>query len=273
MKLLIAADMEGITGVVTWNHVSSSHSEYNRFRKLMTADVNAAVAGAFEGGADEVIIADGHGSGHNILLEELDPRALLNAGNAAPFSMIQGVANDVDAAMFVGYHARAGTENAVLCHTWDLHIANVWLNKKLVGETGLNAAVCAYFGIPLIMVSGDQALAKEAQELIPDVEPVVVKQASSHFSAELLPPSAAQAMIREGARNAVKNFQTGKGPKPFNISAPVTVSIEFTNTAKADGAMRFPGASRKNALEVEAVGQDMLTAFNIFRSLAQLGDR
>ena len=115
MKIMIAADMEGISGVVAWDHVSSTHPEYARFRKLMTEDVNAAIKGALKADVDEILVVDGHGSGRNILIEDLHPQACLHSGNAAPFAMVQGVGSDVDAAMFIGYHARVGSSP---CGSW-----------------------------------------------------------------------------------------------------------------------------------------------------------
>lgn len=118
MKILIAADMEGITGVVCWDHVNPNHAEYPRFRRLMTGDVNAAIRGAFEGGSSEVIVSDGHNLGRNILIEELDPRARLNSGSPSPLSMVQGIDQGVKGVIFVGYHACIGSQNAILEHTW-----------------------------------------------------------------------------------------------------------------------------------------------------------
>ena len=117
MKILIAADMEGITGVVHWDQVNPSHPEYARFRKLMTADVNAAIRGAFAGGAASVSVTDGHNNSRNILIEELDSRATLHSGSPMPLSMVHGVDQGVDAVFFVGYHARIGAQNATLDHT------------------------------------------------------------------------------------------------------------------------------------------------------------
>ena len=200
MKILIAADMEGITGVVNWEHVDPKHPEYARFRRLMTGDVNAAIRGAFEGGAGEVVVSDGHNDGRNILVEELDPRARLNSGSPSPFSMVQGIDAGVDAAMFVGYHARSGSVNANLDHTWsDTRVANLWLNGMLLGETGMNAAVCGHFGAPVIMISGDQTVCGEATELLGALETAVVKQASSRFAAECLPPQVTGQKISEAA--------------------------------------------------------------------------
>lgn len=127
MKILIAADMEGISGVTHWDQVSSGHFEYPRFRAIMTDDVNAAIAGAFEGGATDVVVTDGHGSGTNLLIERLDQRARLNAGNTSPFAMVQGIeSGDFDGVIFIGYHARSGSADGVLAHTWSsMRVARV----------------------------------------------------------------------------------------------------------------------------------------------------
>ena len=273
MKLLIAADMEGISGVVNWNHVNSSHDEYTRFRKVMTGDVNAAIEGALRGGADEVVVADGHSGGYNILVENLDPRTRINSGNAAPLAMTQGAAGEIDAAMFIGYHARASSPLAVLSHTWDDHILNVWWNDQLLGETGINAAVCGYYGAALLLVSGDQALAEESAALIPGVEAVIVKRATSYFSAECLPLEEAQENIRQGAEKAVRKFLEGKGPQPFKLSAPVTVTVEFASVPQTDSAMKLPGATRLDGRKLQASAGDVLTAYSLFRSLVQLSSR
>jgi len=155
MKLLIAADMEGVTGVVSWDHVDARTAEYQRFRRLMTADVNAAVEGALAAGAGDILVTDGHASSGNLLIEELHPQARLNTGTPSPFSMVQCAQDGLDAALFVGYHARVGTVHAILDHTWSsARVADVWLNGRPVGETGLNAAVCGAYGAPVLLVTG-----------------------------------------------------------------------------------------------------------------------
>ncbi len=157
MKILISADMEGISGVTRWEETDPAQNEYGRFRKILTDEVNAAIAGAAEAGADEFVVADGHGDGTNILVEDLDARARLNSGGASPLSMMQGVDPETAGVLFIGYHARGGSQNAVLAHTWSSgRIANVWLNGVLVGEYGLNAAAAGHFGVPVLMISGDQ---------------------------------------------------------------------------------------------------------------------
>src|SRR4026208_559670 len=237
MKILIAVDMEGITGVTTWDQVTPGHAEYSRFRKLMTQDVNAAIRGATEAGADDIIVADGHWNGSNILVEELDSRARLNAGSPSPFSMMQGIDESVDGVMFIGYHARNGTPNAILDHTWSSKtVANVWLNDFLTGEYGLNAAVAGHFGVPVIMVSGDQTACAQVTELLGDVEAAVVKQASGRFAAECLSPEVTRDTICVSAQRAVERLAEGNIPDPFVLDMPITMTVEFFSSDMADRA-------------------------------------
>jgi D-amino peptidase len=267
MKILIAADMEGITGVVNWDQVTQSHLEYPRFRKLMTEDVNAAVRGAIDGGATEVIVADGHGGGTNILIEELDPRARLNSSNAAPYSMMQGISETVDGVIFIGYHARQGSAMAVCDHTYSSRcIANLWLNDALVGEYGLNGALAGYFGVPVIMVSGDQTACAQTAELLGPVETAVVKQATGRYSAECLPPEVSQKLIAEAARRAVANLKRGHAPAPFIVDIPVLVTVDLMTSDMADKAMRIPGAQR-DGLRVSLEVADMHVAYSAFRTI------
>src|SRR5512134_2758290 len=222
MKILIATDMEGITGVTNWDQVTPGHAEYARFRGQMTEDVNAAIRGAFDAGADEVIVVDGHWNGSNILIEELDARARLNTGSPSPFSMMQGIDESIDGVMFIGYHARNGSPNAILDHTWSSRtVANVWLNGALTGEYGLNAAVAGYFGAPVIMVSGDQTACAQVTELLGDVETAVVKQASSRFAAECIPPQVTEELICVSAERAVERLAQGDVPDPFVLDTPI----------------------------------------------------
>jgi D-amino peptidase len=270
MKILIAVDMEGITGVTTWDQVNPGHAEYARFRKLMTADVNAAIRGAYDRGAEEVIVADGHWNGSNILIEELDPRARLNTGSPSPFSMMQGIDDSIDGVIFVGYHARSGSPNAVLDHTWSSKtVANVWLNEILTGEYGLNAAVAGHFGAPVIMVSGDQTACRQVKELLGDVETAVVKQASGRFAAECLAPQVTQEMICLSAQRAVERLTQGDSPEPFVLDTPITVSIEFFSSDMADRASRIPLTTR-DGTRVSLIAQEMESAYNGFRAMVML---
>ena len=274
MKILVAADMEGITGVVNWEQVTPGHPEYARFRRLMTADVNAAVKGACEAGATEVIVTDGHGGNCNLLIEELDPRARLNSGSPTPLSMVQGVEEPgVKGVLFVGYHARAGASPAILDHTWALSVTNLWLNGRLVGEIGLNAAVCGHFGAPVVMISGDQTAVAEAVDLLGDLEVAVVKQARSQQSADCLPPERAQQAIFRVAVQAVRRVKAGQAPKPFQLEPPITVTIEFAQSVMADRAVIMPGVARGGERRVEFVADDMVVAYRAFRSMVTVGGK
>lgn len=271
MKILIAADMEGITGVVHWDHVATTHPEYPRFRKLMTGDVNAAIRGAFDGGATEVLVTDGHSFSRNILIEELDSRATLNSGSPQPLSMVQGVDQGVDGVFFIGYHARIGAYCAILDHTWsDERVANLKINGRLFGETGLNAAVCGYYGVPVLMVSGDQTVCAEGRDLLGDIETAIVKTAVGRMSAELLPPAISQERIYTSARKAAQRLCNHQTPQPFVITPPITIEIDFVQSEMADRAMIMPGASRSNDRTVCYVAPDMITIYGAFRALLAL---
>jgi D-amino peptidase len=272
MKILIAADMEGITGVVHWDQVDPNHPEYSRFRKLMTADVNAAIRGAFAGGATSVAVTDGHNNGRNILIEELDSRATLNSGSPSPLSMVNGVDEGVNGVMYVGYHGRMGAINAILDHTWsDERVSGLWINDRAFGEAGLNGAVCGQFDAPIIMASGDQTLCAEVQEFFGnEIEIAQVKKATSRMAAECLSPAVTASLIEEAAKRAVINLRSGNAPKPFKVSSPIKMTLEFEQSDMADRAALMPHAKRTTDRRVEYVAGDMVTIYLAFRTLLAL---
>ncbi len=272
MKILIAADMEGITGVTNWDQVNPDHDEYARFRKLMTNDVNAAVRGAFAGGATSVLVKDGHNTDTNILLEELDPRAVLLAGAPSELSMVEGVDQGVNGVMFVGYHARMGAVHGILDHTWsDERVSGLWINDRAFGESGLNGAVCGHFDVPVIMASGDQTLCAEVREFFGNqIETAQVKKALSRKSAECLPPSVTAGLIEGASQHAVLQLEDGKGPKPFKVTTPIHMEIQFIQSEMADNAAIMPGAQRGTDRRVTYTADDMLTIYRAFRTLLAL---
>lgn len=271
MKLLIAVDMEGATGVVSWDHVDPKTAEYQRFRHLLTADVNAAIEGALEAGVEDIQVSDGHWNSGNVLIEELDPHARLNTGTPSPFSMAQGAQEGVDAAFFVGYHARVGTLHAILDHTWSASkVANAWLNGRLMGETALNGALCGAFGAPVLLVTGDQSVAAEAQDWIPGIETAVVKTACGRYAARCLTLAETQPLIRDAARRAVKRFQDGQGPQPLKVTDPVTIRLQFVSSQMGDMASLLPGATRLDGRTVEFTAPDMPGAYQMFRAAVSL---
>jgi D-amino peptidase len=239
----------------------------------MTADVNAAIRGAFAGGADEVIVSDGHWSNLNILIEELDPRARLNSGSPRPFSMVEGIDSGVDGVIFVGYHARVGTPDAILDHTWSSsRVDGVWLNGQAIGEIGLNAAVSGHFGAPVIAITGDQSACAEATALLGDVETAIVKHATGRNSAECLPPEVTGRLIQEACERAVCRLVGGDAPAPFRVAPPITVAMEFIRNEMADAATIMPGAHRVGGKRVEYTAADMPHAYRAFRSLVGLAN-
>lgn len=270
MKILLSCDMEGITGVTSWDHVDPSRPEYQRFRHLMTWDTNSAIDGAFEGGADEVVVTDGHWNGSNILIEELDRRAKLNSGiGTSQFSMMQGIDDSFAGVFFIGYHARASSENGILDHTWSTNFINVWMNDNLVGEFGLNAALAGTFGVPVVMISGDQTACRQARELLGNLEIAEVKHASGRHSALCLPPAESQMLIRNASLRAIGNIQKGLAPKPYVMQSPIQITIELVSSDMADRASRLPGSQRVGN-KISFASLDMASAYKSFRAAAGL---
>jgi D-amino peptidase len=275
MKLLISADMEGISGIVDWDEVTPGHPEYMaRGRRLMTGDVNAAIAGAFEGGAGEVVVSDGHWNGRNLLIEDLDSRARLNIGSPSPFSMLQSIDDtpSPDGLMLVGYHALSGTRKGVLDHTWsDTRVRAVFLNGQLVGEIGLNSALAGAFGVPVIALTGDQHACAEGQDLLgPALEIAVVKNATGRYAAQCLPLAEARQRICEAAARGVLKFREGRAAAPFSVSRPVRLAVEFVLTQHVDRAFLMPGTDRVSGTRLEYTAPDMVTAHRAFRALVTL---
>jgi D-amino peptidase len=270
VRVYISVDMEGIAGVVHESQTDPTTpafaAEYGRFRRLMTAEANAAVAGALAAGATRVVVNDSHWFMRNLLAEELHQAAELIAGDPKPRSMVQGIDGGFDAALFIGYHARAGTRNAILDHTYADRIHDVRLNGKAVGELGLNAALAGAHGVPVALVSGDAALAAEAKDLLGDgVATVVVKQAMSRHAARSVAPAVACRMIREAVTRALRRKHA-----PFVVTAPVALEVDFAQTIHADMAELCPGATRPAGRTVAFTHEDYREVFRAWRTLLNL---
>jgi len=272
MRVYISVDMEGIAGVVHESQTNPTTpafaAEYARFRRLMTAEANAAVEGALAAGATRVLVNDSHWFMRNLLAEELHQTAELVSGDPKPRSMVQGIDQQggFDAALFIGYHARAGTRNAILDHTYADRIHDVRLNEKPVGELGLNAALAGVHGVPVALVSGDSAVAAEAKDLLGDgVATVIVKEAVSRHAAKSVAPAVACRMIREEVARALKRSHA-----PFTLRAPVTLEVDFAMTIHADMAELCPGATRTAGRTVAFTHQDYGEVFRAWRTLLNL---
>jgi D-amino peptidase len=264
MRVLIAVDMEGISGIVHWDQVDPKHPEYARFRQIMTDEVNAAIDGAMDGGAAQIVVNDGHDGSRNILIEKLHPPARLISGTPTPLSMVEGV-QDTDIVFFIGYHARASTAEAVLCHTWSDEVRRVTLNGREVGEIGLNGAVCGSFGVPIALVSGDQAATSEALDLFGEIETAVVKRAIGRMAAECFPIEENHHAIRMAAARALN-----RRVKPFVVEPPITLRVELMRVEQIDRALRVPGSKRIDGTTIEWIGHDMPSVYSAFRAIASL---
>ena len=232
MKIFISVDMEGITGVVHSDQVRPEKEEYKQARELMVGDANAAIEGALEAGAEDIVVNDSHGKMANIFLSQLNPRAHLISGYDKPLLMMQGV-EGCNAALFIGYHAKIGTLRAVLDHTYfSSTVDRVTLNGTEVGEPEINAALGGHFDVPVVFLSGDEAVCYDAKSFIGDwLETAAVKKAVGRTAAECLHPEKSYQLIRTGVKKALDHLSAAK---LVHVDLPVTFEVEFFTTQMAD---------------------------------------
>jgi D-amino peptidase len=266
MRVYISADMEGASGVVHAEQTAPGSREYDRACALMMGDVNAAVEGALEGGATYVLVNDAHWNMRNLKIEDLHPRAHLISGSPKPYSMVQGLDESFDAALFIGYHAMAGSSPATIDHTYtEDSIYRVTINNRVVGELGINAYFAGFYGVPVVMVSGDQTIGDEARALLGNVATVQVKQALSRSAALCLPLAESRALIRAEARAAVT-----LGGVPLRPESPVTMVVEFMKSSQADMASLTPGAERIGPRAVQFTHESYLEVYRAYRVMYNL---
>ena len=269
MKILISADMEGVSGIVHPSETNPGGYDYERGRALMTAEVNAAVAGVLEAvpGA-EVLVADAHGPFRNLLAEELDRRARLVRGKPRPLGMLAGLDDDTDAVLFVGYHARSGSGPAVLAHTISDAVLDVRLDGRPVGEIGLNAALAGFHSAPVVLISGDDAACAELLELVPGAATVAVKQALGQAASIALHPDEARDRLHRVAAKAIRRHDQ----VPLMIvPGPLKVEVDLYGPYTVDLATLIPGVSRApGARTVSFTAQDVAQAYRLVQLLTQL---
>ncbi|MFI6034334.1 M55 family metallopeptidase [Streptomyces sp. NPDC051315] len=264
MKILISADMEGATGVTWPADVLPGTPEWERCRTLFTSDVNAAVVGFFRGGADEVLVNEAHWTMRNLLLERLDERAQMLTGRHKALSMVEGVQyGDVDGVAFVGYHAGAGMEG-VLAHTYLANsITGVWLNDVRASEGLLNARVAAEYGVPVVLVTGDDVACEDALGYAPEALKVAVKDHVSRYAAVCRTPARTAADIRaaaaEAAALAVRQEPVSDGP--------FTVSVEFDAEHLAMAATVVPGVARIGERRIACTSGTMYEGIRTFKAV------
>lgn len=267
LRVFISADMEGVSGVVHASQTTGGGPEYERAQKLMTGEANAAIEGALEAGCEEVVVADSHGDMRNILLEDLNPQAQLVMGRPRPLAMVEGVAG-CQLALFVGYHAMMGTRDAVLDHTWHGRVvARVAVNGEPMSETALNAALAGEAGVPVGLVTGDLNTIEQTGRWLPKAECVVVKWGIGRNAARCLHPSRARALIREASARAVR--RSAELPL-FRLGPPLSVELEFVQSAMADLAELVPTVCRTDARSVQFEPGNIVEGFKVFRALVLL---
>jgi D-amino peptidase len=267
LKVLISADMEGVGGVSTWSvQANAKGREYQQFRELMTKEVNAAIEGAFQAGATEVVVGDSHGDAQNIDVELLDKRVRLIRAWPRPLGMMQGIDASFGAVVFVGYHAAEGRGNAVLSHSFD-GTMEVELDGVTVPEAGFNAAIAGDFGVPVVFLSGDQTICADAQKLLGPIETAVVKEATGFYSASMIHPEEAQKRIRDGVRRGVERRAE---IKPYRIAHPVKLRIRFNSTVTAEVVAMLPGVERPGGNVIVFQGKDMIEVSKFFEAVSNI---
>jgi len=254
LKVFISVDMEGVAGLIHWDETSEGGADYPLFRRLMTEETNAAIAGALDAGATEIVVRDSHGSARNILPDLLRPEARLIREWNSPLSMMEGIDKSFDAVVFVGYHARAGTPDAVLKHTMSLSLYDVILNGVRMPEGAWNAAIAGHFDVPVVFLSGDSAIGKQIKEIIGPIETVAVKEGLGP-AASMLHPVKAREMIQKGVAAALRNL---KAYKPYKPAAPYKLEIVFTDENQARRAAQVPGIERTGERTVAYASNDLM---------------
>jgi D-amino peptidase len=255
LKVYISADMEGVVGVVTGDQLGPSGFEYGRFREIMTNEVVAAIEAAREAGATEIVVSDSHGIGENLLIERLPSDVELVRAWPRPLMMMEGIDQTFDAVIFIGYHSSTTNTAGVRAHTISsANLTAVRLNGVEMLEASINAAIAGDFGVPVVMISGDDAVVDEARSVIGDVEGAVVKWSLGFHSARTMMPEPAYALIRERVRAALGRLEDFR---PYTLEGPLELEISFKNYMPAELMAYLPNVERVDAHTVRFVGRDM----------------
>ena len=248
LKVHISVDMEGIGGVVSSEQLGPSGFEYGRAREWMTGEALAAIAGAREAGATEIVVTDAHGNGQNLLIDLLPDDVRVIRSWPRPLMMMEGVDSSFAAAVFIAYHSGTANPAGVRAHTMSsASLAGVKVNGRELPEAGVNALIAGHFGVPVVFVSGDDAAVAETRSLVGEIDAVVVKRAISFHSANTMTPKASQAAIRAGVKGALERRA---GRRPFTMPAPYALELTFKNYRPAEMLAYLPGARRVSSHSV-----------------------
>ena len=258
LKVYISVDMEGIAGVVTGDQLGPPGFEYERFRGFMTNEALAAIEGARAAGATDFVVSDSHGNGESLLVERFPNYVTLVRAWPRPLAMMQGIDETFAAALFIGYHASTVNPTGVRAHTFSsATLADVRVNGSSVSEASFNAALAGHFGVPVAMISGDDAFVKEATAVLGPIEAATVKWAYGFHSARTLTPEASCNLIREKAKAAVAR---AKGMRPYRVNEPVDLDIRFKNYRPAEVLSYLSIVVRTDAHAIRYRAKDMLEA-------------
>ncbi len=273
MNLYISSDMEGVAGVCSWQQVDARtpHPEYATFRRYYTQEVCSAIAGARASGATEVLVNDSHGPMRNLLLDDLPADVRIIFGNRKPFSMVQDADGGFGGAFFVGYHGGAGDADAVLCHTYTPSVIyEVRMNGVPCSEATINAALLGYYGVPLLLVTGDRTTVEGVQAQMPWVRGVAVKESIGNFAADSMTPAAAQRAIQRGAEQAVA---AAPAAQLYRFEPPIALDVTLVTAAQAHLVATIPGFERTGARSVRFVHDVYPVVFKAFVATWRLGSQ
>lgn len=260
LKIYISADMEGVVGVVTGDQLGPDGFEYERFREFMTAEVNACIEAAREAGATEILVADSHGNGQNLLIERLPEDVMVVRSWPRPLGMMAGIDVTFDGAILLGYHASTANERGVRAHTFSsANVTGFRLNGSSMSEAGMSAAIAGHFGVPIIMVSGDHIAVAETQVIVGDVEGAVVKWATGFHSARTLTPEAAYELIRDRTRAAIERIGEFE---PYVLETPVELELSLKHYRPIELLDYLPDVERVNSHTIHFTGDDTLEVSN-----------
>jgi D-amino peptidase len=262
-KVFISVDMEGISGVSGADQLSSAGAEYNRSRKLMADDTNAAIRGARAGGATEIVVNDSHGSMRNLRLEDLEGGVRLISHSFKRSGMMEGLDESFDAAIFIGYHAQAGSPDGLFAHTGSGVVADVRVNGRSLGEGGLNTLVAGWYGVPVVMVTGDDVAVKQVTAVAEGARGVVVKRAINSRAAELYPLGRVHQNIEIAAKEQVAGARR-IAPKR---EPAYKVEVQFRETFIPEVAESLPGMLRPAPDTIAFSAESMPRAYTLIRLL------
>jgi D-amino peptidase len=268
VKIFISADMEGISGVTDWEDTLPGKRTYEYSRKLLTQDVNAAIEGALEAGATEIVVNESHGPMRNLIPDELHSKAELVRGFYKPLLMMQGLDETFDAIFFVGFHGKAGELDSILNHTFlGSCIQRLILNGKEASEADFNAAVAAAFNVPVTLITGDEQICRDAKNNIPGIHTASVKKSLGAFTAQTLHPTVAREKIRAAAKLAV---ESAKNIKPLKKEPTYSIDIEFKHTNMATVVSFMPMIELLDGRTIRYVTNDLIEGSKVLMAIMLL---